>query len=64
MAFPIQHKENITLEESPDLAMMALETAAEAKDEMAFLQAKRAIDWEERPAEDFVRAVDFALSCS
>jgi hypothetical protein len=44
-----------------DEAMVRLEKAAFAKDEMAFLAARQAIDWSERPAEDFVRAIDLAL---
>lgn len=44
-----------------DEGMGRLEKAAFAKDEMAFLAARQAIDWRERPAEDFVRAVDLAL---
>jgi hypothetical protein len=41
--------------------MGALELAAEAGDERAFIQAARQIDWLERSAADFSRAVHLAL---
>lgn len=41
--------------------MAALQTAAEAKDELAFLNAQKGINWDHHPAEDFDRAVDLAL---
>lgn len=41
--------------------MGALELAAEAGDERAFIQAARQIDWLERSAADFGRAVHLAL---
>lgn len=44
-----------------DQAMEALEAAALAKNELAFLAARRAIAWEQRPPEDFMRAVNLAL---
>ncbi len=43
-------------------SLMALEMAAEMDDERAFLQAARDIDWSQRPAADFVRAVRLALA--
>jgi len=45
-----------------DEAMMRMESAAAAGDERAFLAAKDAVDWETRPADDFLRAVQLALS--
>jgi len=39
-----------------------MESAAATGDERAFLVAKDLIDWETRPAEDFLRAVQLALS--
>jgi hypothetical protein len=42
--------------------MAALEIAAEAGNESAFLQAASAVDWSQRPAADFVRAVELALA--
>jgi len=45
-----------------DDAMARLESAATAGDERAFLAAKNAVDWEARPAADFLRAVQLALS--
>jgi len=43
-------------------AMARMESAAATGDERAFLAAKDALDWETRPAEDFLRAVQLALS--
>jgi len=48
-------------EKVTDDGMAALQAAAEAKDELAFLTARKAIDWAARPAEDFVHAVQLAL---
>ena len=45
-----------------DDAMASLESAATAGDERAFLAAKDMVDWETRPAADFLRAVQLALS--
>lgn len=45
-----------------DDGMARMEAAAEAGDEGAFLAAKDSVDWETRPAEDFLRAVQLALS--
>jgi hypothetical protein len=45
-----------------DDAMARMESAAAAGDERAFLAAKDAMDWEARPAADFLRAVQLALS--
>ncbi len=39
-----------------------LEAAARVGDEQAFLAAKDAVDWDARPAGDFLRAVQLALS--
>jgi hypothetical protein len=52
-----------TLEQtsSADPEMAALEAAAYAKDERAYLRARKAIDWSKRPPTDFVRAVDLAF---
>jgi hypothetical protein len=46
---------------SSDPGLAALEAAAYAIDERAYLQARKAIDWSKRPPEDFVRAVDLAF---
>lgn len=48
-------------EDSEDV-MAALEIAAEAGNETAFLQATSKVDWLQRPATDFVRAVRLALA--
>lgn len=45
----------------PDKGMAALKAAAEAKDESAFWLAFNEINWEKRPAEEFVQAVELAL---
>jgi hypothetical protein len=45
-----------------DEAMARLDAAATAGDERAFLAAKDAVDWETRPAADFLRAIQLALS--
>ena len=45
----------------PKDGMARLEAAAHASDEMAFLDARRAIDWSKRPAHDFTQAVRWAL---
>lgn len=42
-------------------AMTRLEDAAEARDEHAFLEALKDIEWRDRPSEDFIRAVQLAL---
>jgi hypothetical protein len=42
--------------------MAALEVAAEAGDETAFVQAASQIDWLQRPTQHFVRAVHLALT--
>ncbi len=42
--------------------MATLEIAAEEGDEMAFVQAAGKIDWSQRPATDFARAVHLALA--
>ncbi|MCI0394838.1 MAG: hypothetical protein L0332_12850 [Chloroflexi bacterium] len=44
-----------------DAGLAALEAAADAQDEKAFVAAYEAIDWPGRPAEDFVQAVNLAL---
>jgi hypothetical protein len=44
-----------------DDAMARMGSAARIGDERAFLAAKNAIDWDARPAEDFLRAVQLAL---
>ena len=43
-------------------SMAALEIAAEAGEEAAFVQVTREIDWLQRPAVDFARAVRLALA--
>lgn len=48
-------------EDSEDV-MAALEIAAEAGNETAFVQTASGIDWLQRPAADFVRAVRLALA--
>jgi hypothetical protein len=45
-----------------DDALARMESAATAGDERAFLSAKDEVDWEARPAIDFLRAVQLALS--
>ena len=45
----------------PKDGMVRLEAAAHAGDEMAFLDARRAIDWTKRSARDFTQAVRWAL---
>ncbi len=45
----------------PDKEMVALEAAAEAKDERAFWLAFNQINWEKRAPEAFVQAVELAL---
>ena len=45
-----------------DNGMARMVAAAEAGDERAFLAAKDSVDWETRPAEDFLRAVQLGLS--
>lgn len=47
--------------QTADEAMARLESAAYAKDETAFVVARQAIDWSQRPVEDFVHAVDLAF---
>jgi len=69
MAFKVNQMTTITKtrkskskwEKSPDEEMAALEAAAEAKDELAFLNAQKGINWDHHSAEDFDRAVDLAL---
>ncbi|MCI0393876.1 MAG: hypothetical protein L0332_06085 [Chloroflexi bacterium] len=46
---------------APDEKMAALEAAAQAKDDQAFWRAYQAITWTDRPASDFVHAVNLAL---
>src|SRR6478672_1401696 len=55
--YPIASQQNPLTDEK----MAALQAAAEAKDEFGFVAARKAIDWAARPAEDFVRAVQWAL---
>lgn len=54
----------ITLDATEDSgdSIAVLEIAAEAGDEKAFVQAASGIDWSQRPAADFARAVHLALA--
>jgi hypothetical protein len=59
MAIPVIQPK--TKAQPADETMVRLESAAYAKDETAFILARQAIDWSQRPAEDFVHAVDLAF---
>ena len=50
----------LTLRLDPEMA--ALDQAAGAGDEGAFLEAARSIQWETCPPEDFLRAIQFAFA--
>ena len=45
-----------------DYEMAQLEAAAQAGDERAFVAAQRRINWQRRSPEDFIRAIQLALS--
>ena len=45
-----------------DDGIAALEIAAQAGDEVAFMRTANQIDWQQRPTADFVRAVHLALT--
>lgn len=48
--------------QAKDEAMARMVAAAATGDERAFLAAKDAVEWEVRPAADFIRAIELALA--
>ena len=50
------------VEVEADDKMTRLEAAAQAGDEPAFLAVQKTIDWEQRPPQDYIRAIQWALS--
>lgn len=50
------------VEVEADDEMTQLEAVAQTGDERAFLAAQKAIAWEQRPPQDYIRAIQWALS--